>query len=662
MNKKVVLVSLLLVCLIVIGVSGPDAYAWDAYATPEEYCQETGKQITQFKESPILAEKVERGELPPLEERLPKEPLVIVPENEVGKFGGTWRRVWKGPSDQWGIYKFAEAHLVYFSADGGDFLPGVAKSWDILEDGKVYIFHLREGMKWSDGHPYTAEDIVFWANDIIGNDEYTSSKPSWYIVGGQRAKVEKIDDYTVKFEFAEPYGLFLLQVAYSQGFTGAPKHYLQQFHPGYTPMEEIEKIIEQQKEKMYSTWVDVFQDKSDPIKNLELPGLWTWIPRTDPTSSFYIMERNPYSFAVDIEGNQLPYIDTIRHEYVMDNEVILLKAISGEIDMQWRHIGLMGAGAGNYTLLATNKERGGYQLYNWIAANGSVSQLMLNTFDHSDPVLQEIFSDVRFRQALSLGINREEINEILFSGLAKPRQASLVSGSAYYDPEWESAYAEYNPERANELLDEMGLEWDSKHEYRLRPDGKPLQFSVQLVGQPHVDIWTIVREYWKKDLGIEIAIDNIERSLYDERLTAHDFDAQVWMLDRAAQPLAAPFYIFPGAEDISTSWYVGWTDWIKAYIEGSEPPEDAIVPPQPVIDLVDLWLKIQTTTDEEKIKELMKEVTKIHRENLWMIGTVGEDTAPAIVKNNFKNVPTKLVTDDVLRSPLNAMPMQFYME
>jgi peptide/nickel transport system substrate-binding protein len=659
MNKKVFVVSLLMVSLLVTSIFG-----WNAYSTPQEYYKETDKRITEFKESPILAEKVKQGELPPLEERLPKEPLVIVPEEEIGKFGGTWRRVWKGPSDEWGVHKLNEPHLIYFSADGEKYLPGVAKSWEVLENGKVYIFHLREGMKWSDGHPYTAEDIVFWANDIVGNDEYTSpaAKPEWYIVGGERAKVENIDDYTVKFEFAEPNALFLIQVAYSKDFTGLPKHYLKQFHPDYTPMEEIEKIIEEEKEKMYSSWIDVFEDKNDPISNLELPSLWSWIPKTDPTSSFYILERNPYYFAVDIEGNQLPYIDTVRHEYVTDDEVILLKAISGEIDMQWRHIGMMGAGAGNYTLLATNEEAGGYQIYNWIAANGSVSALMLNTFNHSDPILQKIFSDVRFRQALSLGINREEINEILFSGLAEPRQASLVSGSAYYDPKWESAYAEYNPEKANELLDEMGLSWDSKHEYRIRPDGKPLQFTVQVVGQPHIDIWTMVREYWKKDLGIEIEVENVERSLFDERKASYNFDGQVWMMDRAILPKANPFKLFPGVAAISESWYIGWTPWIKSYIQRDEPAPDAIVPPEPVIELVDLWLEIQRTTDEEKIKELMKEVTKIHRENIWMIGTVGEDIAPAIVKNNFKNVPKELVTDDTLRTPLNGMPIQFYID
>ena len=658
MKSKKVVIYLLLVFLFLGTLFG-----WDAYGTPEEYYKATGNKITQFKESPVLAEKVKKGELPPIEERLPKEPLVIVPEDEVGKFGGTWRRVWKGPSDQWGVYKINEPHLVYWDSEGGKFLPGVAKSWDVSDDGKIYIFHLREGMKWSDGHPYTADDIIFWANDIIGNDEYTTpgSKPTWYTIGGQRTKVEKIDDYTVKFEFAKPYGLFLLEVA-NGGFVGAPKHYLKQFHPNYTPMEEIQKIIDKEKEKMYFTWVDVFQDKSDPIKNLELPGLWTWIPRTDPTSSFYILERNPYCYAVDIEGNQLPYIDTIRHEYVMDDEIIMLKAIAGEIDMQHRHIGSLGAGAGNYTLLAANADKADYQIYNWIAANGSASQLMLNTFDHEDPVLQEIFSDVRFRQALSLGINREEINEIIFSGLAKPRQASLVSGSAYYDPEWERAYAEYDPKRANELLDEMGLKWDSKKQNRLRPDGKPLQFSVQVAGQPHTDIWTIIREYWKNDLGIQIEVDTINRDLFDSRKDAHEFDGQVWQMDRAAQPLAEPYNLIPGASNISESWYIGWTTWIKAYMSGDKIPEDAIVPPEAVIDLVDLWLQIQVTTDDEEIKELMKEVTKIHRENLWMIGTVGEDIAPTIVKNNFKNVPKELVTDDILRSPLNAMPMQFFIQ
>ena len=655
-SKKVV------ICLLMVFLALGTLFGWDAYATPEEYYKDTGNKITQFKESPVLAEKVKKGELPPVEERLPKEPLVIVPEDEVGKFGGTWRRVWKGPSDQWGIYKINEPHLVYWDSEGGKFLPGLAKSWDILDDGKIYIFHLREGTKWSDGHPYTADDIIFWANDIVGNEELTASKPAWYIVGGKRAKIEKIDDYTVKFEFAEPYGLFLLQVAYSQGFCGAPKHYLKQFHPSYTPMEEIQKIIDKEKEKMYFTWVDVFNDKDDPVRNLERPSLFTWIPVTDPTGSYYILERNPYYFAVDIEGNQLPYIDTIRHEYVMDDEIIMLKAIAGEIDMQFRHIGTLGAGAGNYTLLAMNADKGGYQIYNWKAANGSASQLMLNTFDHQDPVLQEIFSDVRFRQALSLGINREEINEIIFSGLAKPRQASLVSGSAYYDPEWERAYAEYDPKRANELLDEMGLEWDSKKQYRLRPDGKPLQFSVQVAGQPHTDIWTIIREYWKNDLGIQIEVDTINRDLYDSRMTAHDFEGQVWQMDRAAQPLADPLFIFPGATEYSTSWYIGWATWIKAYMTGDEIPEDAIEPPEPVIELVDLWLTIQMTTDDEGIKELMKEATKIHRENIWMIGTVGEDIAPTIVKNNFKNVPRELVSDAVFFTPLNAMPMQFFID
>ena len=646
-------VRLILVFLIVAFVVLN--FAWSVYATPEDYYKATGKRITKYKEAPMLAELVKQGKLPPVEQRLPEEPLVVVPEEEVGQYGGTWRRVWKGPADQWGVYKICEAHLVYWDKEGGKFLPGVAKKWDVLENGRVYVFYLRKGMKWSDGHPYTADDILFWVEDIVGNNDITPTKPEWWRVGGEVVKVTKIDDYTIKFEFAKPYALFLLQVAYSTGFTGAPKHYLKQFHPKYTPMEEIQKKMVP---GTHNTWVDLFNDKNNYIRNLELPTIFTWKPITDPTSQFYVLERNPYFWAVDIEGNQLPYIDYIRHEYVTDNEVILLKAISGEIDMQWRHIGGLASGAGNYTLLKENEKKGGYRVLNWIAANGSVSRVSFNP-NHPDPVLRQIFNDVRFRRALSLAIDREEISEVLFNGMAKPRQASFVSGSAYYDPEWEKAYAEYNPDLANKLLDEMGLKWDAKRQYRLLPDGRPLRFTISVTGQMHADIWTMVKEHWKK-IGVIVEVNNIERSLLESRMGTGEYDAAVWALDRAAQPLASPMLVFPGVTVYADWWYAPWTSWIQAYIKGEKPPADAVEPPEDVKKLVDLWLKIQTATSDEEIKKYMKEVTKIHRENLWMIGTVGEDLSPAIVKNNFRNVPEKLVTDDVLRSPLNAMPMQFF--
>ncbi|ADA66781.1 extracellular solute-binding protein family 5 [Thermotoga petrophila RKU-10] len=655
MRRLLVLLSL--VFMVVLALAANDT--WVFYATPEEYYKATGKKITEYHESPMLTKLVEEGKLPPVEQRLPEEPLVVQPVEKVGQFGGTWRRVWKGPSDRWGISKLIEVKLAFWDKEGGKLVPGLAKSWEVLENGRVYIFHLRKGVKWSDGVPYTAHDIVFWVNDIVGNDDITPSKPDWYNIG---VKVEALDDYTVKFEFSKPYGLFLLKVPYG-GFTGAPAHYLKQFHPKYTPMEEIEKKMV---EGVHNTWVDLFNDKNDFLENTELPTLSPWKPITDPTEQFYILERNPYFWAVDIEGNQLPYIDYVRHEYVKNDEVILLKAISGEIDMQWRHIGGLGAGAGNFTLLMENAQSGGYRVLKWIAANGSASRISLN-YAHSDEVLRKVFNDVRFRQALSLAINREEINEILFNGLAEPRQASLVSGSPYFDPEWEKAYAEYDPDRANKLLDEMGLKWDDKHEYRLLPDGRPLRFTITVTGQFHVDVWTMVKEYWRQ-IGVWVEIENVERSLFYVRADAGDFDAMVWNMDRAAQPLSSPMVIFPGSEDIADFWYIGWSDWISYYIDknirGVEPEEvpEGPEPPEVVYRLVDLYYQIASTPDPDKIKELMAEATKIHRENLWMIGTVGEDLSPAIAKNNFRNVPEFLVTDDVLRTPLNAMPMQFFIE
>ncbi|WP_461768105.1 ABC transporter substrate-binding protein [Pseudothermotoga sp.] len=652
MNGGIVVKKVLFIVFVIVFAAL--SFAWTAYATPQDYRKATGKEIVKYSESPMLAELVKQGKLPPVEQRLPEEPLVIVPEEEVGQYGGTWRRAWKGLADRWGLYRIMAAHFVFWDKEGAEFLPGIAKKWDILEGGKTYIFYLRKGMKWSDGHPFTADDVVFYVEKIVGNNDLTPSKPTWYRIGGQPVKVTKIDDYTVRFDFAQPYPLFMMELA--RGTFCAPKHYLSQFHPDFTPMSEIEKKMVPGTHK---TWVDLFNDRNDFLKNSELPTILTWKPVNDPSGQFFILERNPYFWAVDIAGNQLPYIDYIRNEYITDNEVILLKAISGELDFQWRHIGLLGAGLANYPILKENEKKGDYRVLLWSNANGSVSQLMLNVSDPQDPELGKVFNDVRFRRALSLAINRQEINEIFYNGLAEPRQASFVSGSGYFDPEWEKAYAEYDPERANKLLDEMGLKWDAKREYRLLTDGRPLRFTIQVVGQPHVDIWTTVKEHWKK-IGVWVEIENLERSLYESRLSAHYFDAQVWLLDRAAQPLADPMMIIPGGSQYATSWYIGWMDWINAYLKGETPPANAKEPPAEVKKLLQIWEQIKTSTNPQRIKELMKEVTKIHRENLWMIGTVGEDPSPLVVKNNFRNVPEKLVAETPFFTPLNAMPMQFF--
>ncbi|MEM4524531.1 MAG: ABC transporter substrate-binding protein, partial [Archaeoglobaceae archaeon] len=598
-----------------------------------------------------------QGKLPPVEQRLPEEPLVVVPEEEVGQYGGTWRRVWKGPADYLGVMRVVWVHLIFWNKEGTSFVPGLAKKWEVSPDGKTFTFYLRKGVKWSDGKPFTVDDLVFWIEDVVGNDELTPTKPAWYLHGGQKIKYKKIDDYTLVLEFAKPYPLFLFEVAQGWGGFwqgGHPAHYLKKFHPRYTSMEELKSIMEKEG---YSTWVALFNAKNSFIDNLEKPVLTPWKPITSPTGQFFLLERNPYFWAIDVEGNQLPYIDNLRYEYVASDELIKLKAIAGEIDMQNRHIGTMAFGQ-DYVLFKENEKKGGYKIINWRSPDMSLSAVALN-YTHPDPVLREIFNDKRFRQALSLAINREEINEIVYYGLAKPMQAAFVEGAAYYDPLWERAYADYNPDLANKLLDEMGLQWDRTRSYRLRPDGKPLQFTVMVISQPHIDIWTMVKNYWAK-IGVKIEVESVERSLFEQRCASNEWDAHVWAMDGSTQPLSLPYSFLPLGTMTLLNWYLGWLNWINPYLAGQEPPQNAIRPPEEVIRLVDLWKKISIETDPKKVEEMMREVTKIHRENIWVIGTVGAGASPTLVKENMKNVPKDLYVSWPLRTPLNAMPIQFF--
>ncbi|HPC77171.1 MAG TPA: ABC transporter substrate-binding protein, partial [bacterium] len=469
------------------------------YSTPIEYQKATGKRIAVFQEAPQLTELVKSGKILPVKERLPKEPLVIVPVEEVGRYGGTWRRAAIGIADASIIEtKLTAEGLVRTNPDGSKIVPNLAKRWEISRDGRVYTFYLREGLRWSDGEPFTADDITFWFNDIISNKELTPITPAWLTTAGKPVSVEKVDKYVVRFTFQQPNGVFLWQLSYDGIYNKpfAPAHYLKQFHPSYVSKEELEKKA---KEAGFNFWYQLFSNKNS-WQNTEKPTINAWMV-SRITSTQVICERNPYYWKVDTAGNQLPYIDKIVMDIVQDAEILNMRATAGELDMQERHIYLS-----NYTLFMENREKGNYRVLKWTTASGADPMLYVNQ-TVQDPVLRKIFQDVRFRQALSLAINREEINKLFYFGLGKPRQASLISQSPYYDPEWEKAYVEYDLERANKLLDEMGLK-KGPDGFRLRPDGKTLAITLEFTAFPGAttaDVIALIAKYWEK-LGIKVAV------------------------------------------------------------------------------------------------------------------------------------------------------------
>ncbi|PMQ01073.1 MAG: peptide ABC transporter substrate-binding protein [Dictyoglomus sp. NZ13-RE01] len=630
------LVSLLLVLLLVFGNS----------ITAQK----------KYNEAPMLAELVKQGKLPPVEQRLPKNPVVIKPFEEIGTYGGTWRRAWLGAGDRWGIAKISydASNLFRWSPDGTKVIPWLVEKYTVSPDGKVWTFKLREGAKWSDGTPFTTDDVMFWYEDVICNEELTPTFPGSLLSGGERAKFEKIDTYTFRVTFKEPNPLFLYNfpaqgwfIDNSKGSLGyyAPKHYLMQFHPKYTPKEKIEA---EAKKAGFSKWYELFQFKIDYIQNPDLPTMAPWkVISKSPQEPVYIMERNPYYIAVDPQGNQLPYIDRIAHYLVNDAEMINMKAIAGEIDMQARHMRLS-----NYTLFMENKDKGGYRVLKWRSGVGADPAIFLNQ-NIKDPVKRKLFQDVRFRQALSLAINRDEINKMLYFGLGTPMQAAIPKGAAYYDAAWEKMYAEYNPKRAMQILDAMGLKKDSSG-FRLGPDGKQIQLTIEFTtypGNANIQVIELIKSYWEA-IGIKTAIKQIDRSLYTTRCNSGDIEIGVWVMDRCSNFILSPGRFLGTITD--GPWAPLYAQWYSSKGKSGEEPAGDIR------KVYELWDEIVKTVDKAKRDSLIRQLVSLHKKNIWIIGTVGALPQLVIVNNKMRNVPDGLIWDDPLRSELNSYPEQFF--
>ncbi len=620
------------------------------YNSPAEYQNATGREIAEFNEAPMLAELVETGKLPPVEERLPEEPVVVVPVEEVGQYGGTWRRVAIGVGDVGTLFsqRLTYENLVRWSADGKKVIPNVATEWVVSDEGQTFTIHLRKGIKWSDGEPFTADDIMFWYEDVLLNEELSPTFPVWLTVEGKPGRVEKVDDYTVAFKFDAPYGLFMQILAAPQalGITQYPAHYLKQFHINYVPEDRLEAMA---KEEGFDYWYQLFWNKQN-WQNPDCPQIWAWVITTPPPSPTVIATRNPYYWKVDIAGNQLPYIDKVRFDITENIEVLNMKAMAGEIDMQFRHIIWT-----NYTLFMENRDKGDYRVLKWTSAEGSNALLMPN-LNHKDPVLRELFENVDFRRALSLAIDREEIDQIAYLGMGKPKQAAVIPQCPYYKPEYERAYADYDPTMANQLLDNIGLTERDKDGFRLRPDGKTLAVTIEytpLFG-PWTDVTTMVKNYWEA-IGVKTLLKEESRELFSTRAQAGELDIGIWVMDRCFTPLVEPLYWLPGMGGGTppNNAIEYWRWYTTGGKEGEEPPED-------IIKVYQLYDEAKSTTDETTRTNCAHEIMRLNAENLWVIGTVGDLPQIVIVKNNFRNVPENAIQDYLQLSPGNTFPEQYF--
>ncbi|MBN1640830.1 MAG: ABC transporter substrate-binding protein [Anaerolineae bacterium] len=610
----------------------------------------------EIKEAPDLFTQVAEGKLPPVSERMPTDVRVVNVYESIGQYGGTWRRVCTSPGDvgAWNSRLSYDCPLRY-EADAATIVPHVVKGFEVGDNGASFTWFLRKGHKFSDGMPFTADDIMYWWEDSVLNEEMTPAGPStsgMLAVKGQPVEVEKIDDYTVKWSFADSYGLFIPWMAstrYNWCWSTWPKHYLSQFHPTYTERAAVQKMAT---DEGFDDWIGLHGNRRD-WRNVELPSNRIWAPERMPPDIPSTVVRNPYYWVVDPEGNQLPYIDRLRFEVVDDINILNLKAVAGAVDMQMRHLSWE-----NFPLFFESAEQGDYHVIQWTMAEGAQCCFHFN-LNHQDPGLRELQETKEFRQALSIAIDREEVQQVVYQGLGVPRQASVLPTVLGYKPEQSEAWAQYDPETANQMLDAIGLTERDAEGFRLRLDGESLTINCEYapVFGPWGPVAEMVAKYWA-DIGIRMFPKEESRDLFSERGNEGTVqDMSIWTMDRCAHPLLDPLYWMPRRGGTPASVGALYWDWWNSNGEqGEEPPPD-------VLKSYELYEACKTAKNDEELKAYSEELFDLNADQIWFIGVVGLLPHIGVVKNYFMNVPDgpDNVSDWLCLSPGNTTVEQYWM-
>ena len=607
-----------------------------------------------LREAPQLRGLVEAGELPPLEERVAQDAMVIQPVEEIGQYGGTWNRVAIGPTDVRIKDRLTAEGLVRWPGpmDVSTVIPNLAKSWAVSDDASEYTFELRQGLNWSDGAPFSADDWRFYYEDVLLNEDLTPSFPQALRTpgSGDGVVIEIVDDYTIKFNFTGSFGLWPRIIATSEGLGFAqlnPKHFMSQFHPTYVDQAQLSKLVS---DAGFDNWWELYADRRDVNFSADCPRIWAWIGKQMPPQVPIIHERNPYYYKVDPEGNQLPYIDTMQHDVVETADMLNLKAVAGEIDMQFRHMTWE-----NLPLLMENAESGGYRVIQWKLARGS-SETFAPNMNLSDPVLRELFQNRDFRIALSLGIDREEINQFCYLGMGVPRAMAPLEESPFFKPEYATKYIDYDPDQANAMLDQIGLTERDGDGFRLRPDGEALTLILEYrpVFGPTADLATMIAEDWA-DIGIRAVGKEGARDLVDERMMeGHELQMAITEGDLCLTPEINPVFWMPCQSNAPNSNGVDWWMWhTSGGSEGEEPPE--LVKRQ--YELLDL---MRASASAEDLATYAEEFFDTAMDQVWCIGLVGGVPHVGVVKNNFRNVPEMAVSDWLQLTPGNTVTEQYF--
>lgn len=577
-----------------------------------------------------LQGSVDKGELPPLSERLPKVPRVVRVAGlggEPGRHGGSVRMVIGSQKDIRLGTMYGYSRLVGYNRHL-QFEPDILESYEV-EDERIFTLRLREGHKWSDGEPLTAEDFRYTWEDVLNNEDLSRGGLTRnLLVGGEGPQFEVLDPLTVRFTWKGPNPDFLPSLAAPQAQPLLlPAHYMKQFHEKYQEEDALAALMKEHKAKRWTS-LHLKMGRQYRPENPDLPTLDPWRNTTEPPSDRFVFERNPYFHRVDENGLQLPYLDRMIMN-VASSSIIPAKTGAGESDLQATGIDFT-----DYAFLKDSEDRYPVKVHLWKKLQGSRLAILPNQ-NYGDPVWREIIRDVRFRRALSLAIDRREINLAVFFGLAKPGADTVLPDSPLYKPEYAEAWSAFDLEQANALLDEMGLANRDDDGWRVLPDGRSAQMIIETAGEStlETDVLELIADHWSK-LGLALFIRTSQRDIFRSRALAGQIMLSMWSGMDNGIPTAdmSPDQLAPTSED-----ELQWPLWGAHYVSNGDDGQPPDTPE--AMELVRLLGQWRSSSTEAEREEIWHKMLTIYTDNVFSIGIVNQTLQPILRAAALRNVP-----------------------
>lgn len=594
------------------------------WTTPKAFESATGTGLGKFKQSPILDQAVAAGRLPAIELRLPEEPLVVLGVQGIGQYGGTY--IEASSEVDGALEQNMLAQLMWWKHDFQKPYLNLAKGFDMVgADGREYIMTLRRGLRWSDGHPYTADDILFLVYDVAkyAPFEEAGGTPSSHLF--RDIEVEAIDPYTLRWKFGTPKSSMIMSsVFYLAGHY--PAHWLKQFHPKHVGTDKVDAMVRKEGFDTVINWFNYHLDHYHQ-HDLAKPSLDAWVTASFASENYNVavFKRNPYYFAVDPQGNQLPYMDE-RHVVVTSSEAVAeLRALNG--DLSFFHMPLKG-----HVMAKKAEQAGKVKVYPWTRSALNLADIQFN-ITHPDPVIRSLYKNRNFKYGVSHALNRKRMSELLYHGLGEPWQVAPGENDPFYHEGLARTAIEFDPDKANALLDASGLKRRDRNGSRLRPDGGPLMISMLATQKGMDNVAELVVDDLKS-VGLDVAYRRVDPAARSELHQANKLDAVLWHDSYGTN--GGTFMIWPQNAYLphwwGCNWAPLWQQWIRDHSQGEQP--DPIM-----IKALDHFKKARSTLSLEENKQHWKAILDIAAENLWSIGTLRHPGDLAVVAPYMRNVP-----------------------